>query len=149
MQCACWRLLRARTCPTHTVATFEPSECWGVRLWPRIALRGNASAMCGCVNIRIFSKEAPLYGWGARPLLLGRHWLGRNWVGFEEKACKGGGCGWSSGTPRGLTAFGFQTGSPCPTHPLLHKRHKKHTHNGGGISNLPLPSHPHPLLHVR
>lgn len=75
--------------------------------------------------------------------------MGRNRGGFEERACKGGGCGWSPVTPRGLTVFGFQTGSPCPTHPLLHKRHKKHTYNGGGISNPPLPSHPHPLLHVR
>lgn len=78
---------------THTVATFEPSECWGVQLWTRIALRGNASAVCGCVDIRIFSKEVPLHGWRTRPLLPGRHWL--EWaeigVGLRKGPAKGAG----------------------------------------------------------
>ena len=56
------------------MATFELCECRGAQLRTKIALRGNASATCGCVNVKILSKEVPLHGWRTRPLLLRRHW---------------------------------------------------------------------------
>ena len=123
----------------HPMATFEPSECWEVRLWTRLALGRNQTDVpqqLGCVRacvhvcIRLFSKEVPLHHCmagdpGSPPpgeaKAEGPPYLSvKSVVDLDPWAPTATGRGrysWSSRSPRGLTAFGLQTGSPFPTHP--------------------------------
>ena len=64
--------------------------------------------------------------------------MGRNGGGFEKRTWKGG-CSWSSVTPRGLIASGFQTGFPFPTHPLAPQKTQDALIQMGISSSPPTP----------